>query len=59
MLCQTGEGCGRLVLDCMGRRVQKFKNATDPPWLDVVVLIRIPDPKRIGTYPVGRIGLAV
>jgi hypothetical protein len=53
MLCQTGEGCCRLVLDCMGRRVQKLKNAADPPRLDEVFLVSPRDMKRVDYSPCG------
>lgn len=51
MLCQTGEGCGRLVLHCVRRRVQKFENAANPSRLDVDAHVRLPHTNRMGHLP--------
>ena len=42
MLCQSGESCSGFILYRMRGCIQEFEDASNPSWLDVVILIRYP-----------------
>jgi hypothetical protein len=40
MLCQSGESRSGFILYRMGGCIQEFEDASNPSWLDVVILIK-------------------